>query len=100
LLNQVLSGNFTGPRLTVISQDLWNPTYSSQFKLHILQPGIPRAPGYFRLPFMKTRMVLVTVGFGGRQDKNKNCVRFLLGNSPASEFYMPTFWNTLPVPSS
>ena len=24
----------------------------------------------------------------------------LLGNSPASEFYMPTFRNTLPVPSS
>jgi len=27
-------------------------------------------------------------------------VRFLLGNSPACEFYMPTFWNTLSVPSS
>jgi hypothetical protein len=27
-------------------------------------------------------------------------VRFLLGNSPASEFYMPTFRNTLSVPSS
>ena len=25
---------------------------------------------------------------------------FLLGNSPASEFYMPMFWNTLSVPSS
>ena len=29
---------------------------------------------------------------------NKVC--FLLGNSPASEFYMPTFRNTLSVPSS
>ena len=29
-----------------------------------------------------------------------NVVRFLLGNSPASEFYMPTFRNTLSVPSS
>jgi hypothetical protein len=27
-------------------------------------------------------------------------VCFLLGNSPAPEFYMPTFWNTLSVPSS
>jgi hypothetical protein len=27
-------------------------------------------------------------------------VCFLLGNSPASEFYMPTFQNTLSVPSS
>ena len=27
-------------------------------------------------------------------------VYFLLGNSPASEFYMPTFRNTLSVPSS
>jgi len=27
-------------------------------------------------------------------------VCFLLGNSPASEFYMPTFRNTLSVPSS
>jgi len=25
----------------------------------------------------------------------KLVVCFLLGNSPASEFYMPTFWNTL-----
>jgi len=29
-----------------------------------------------------------------------NVVRFLLGDSPASEFYMPTFWNTLSVPYS
>ena len=29
-----------------------------------------------------------------------NVVCFLLGNSPASEFYMPTFQNTLSVPSS
>ena len=26
-------------------------------------------------------------------------VCFFLGNSPASEFYMPTFRNTLPIPS-
>ena len=34
---------------------------------------------------------------------NKKCkgfACFLLGNSPASEFYMPTFRNTLSVPSS
>ena len=29
-----------------------------------------------------------------------NVVFFLLGESPASEFYVPTFRNTLPVPSS
>jgi hypothetical protein len=29
-----------------------------------------------------------------------NVVCFLLGNSPASEFYVPTFRNTLSVPSS
>jgi len=29
-----------------------------------------------------------------------NVVCFLLGNSLASEFYMPTFQNTLSVPSS
>jgi len=28
-----------------------------------------------------------------------NLVCFLLGNSPASEFYTPMFWNTLSVPS-
>jgi len=28
-----------------------------------------------------------------------NVVLFLMGNSPASEFYMPTFRNTLSVPS-
>jgi len=29
-----------------------------------------------------------------------NAVCFLLGDSPASEIYMPTFRNTLSVPSS
>jgi len=29
-----------------------------------------------------------------------NVVCFLLGNFPVSEFYMPTFWNTLSVRSS
>jgi len=29
-----------------------------------------------------------------------NFLYFLLGNSPAPEFYMPTFRNTLSVPSS
>ena len=29
-----------------------------------------------------------------------NVVCFLLGESPASEIYMPTFRNTVPVPSS
>jgi hypothetical protein len=29
-----------------------------------------------------------------------NVVYFLLSNYPASEFYTPTFWNTLSVPSS
>jgi len=29
-----------------------------------------------------------------------NVVCFLLGNSPESEFYMPTFRNTLSFPSS
>ena len=34
-------------------------------------------------------------------DRNvSNIVCFLLGNSPASQFYMPTFRNTLSVPSS
>jgi len=31
---------------------------------------------------------------------NNKVVCFLLGNSPASEFYIPTFRNTLSVPSS
>jgi len=31
---------------------------------------------------------------------NYYLVYFLLGNSPASEFYIPTFRNTLSVPSS
>ena len=30
----------------------------------------------------------------------QNIVCFLLGNSPASDIYMPTFRNTLSVPSS
>jgi len=29
-----------------------------------------------------------------------NVVFFLLGDSPASELYVPMFWNTLSVPSS
>jgi hypothetical protein len=35
-----------------------------------------------------------------RRNKFYNVVCFLLGNSLASEFYMPTFRNTLSVPSS
>ena len=35
-----------------------------------------------------------------RSLNNVSLVCFFLGNSPASEFYMPTFWNTLSVPSS
>jgi len=34
------------------------------------------------------------------QAKLIHVVCILLGNSLASEFYMPTFWNTLSVPSS
>jgi hypothetical protein len=34
------------------------------------------------------------------ENKSKVVVCFLLGYSPASEFYMPTFRNTLSVPSS
>jgi len=30
----------------------------------------------------------------------RNVVCFLLGDSPASEIYMPTFRNTLSIPSS
>jgi hypothetical protein len=33
-------------------------------------------------------------------NKTEDVVCFHLGNSPASEFYMPTFQNTLSVPSS
>jgi len=35
-----------------------------------------------------------------RYDNIKKDVYFLLGNFPASEFYMPTFRNALSVPSS
>jgi hypothetical protein len=38
--------------------------------------------------------------FRGKQSKKNYIVCFLLGNSPASEFYIPTFWNTLSVPFS
>ena len=33
-------------------------------------------------------------------NKFSTVVCFLLGNSTASEFCMPTYWNTLSVPSS
>jgi hypothetical protein len=35
----------------------------------------------------------------GINSRKENVVCFLLSNSPASEFYMPTFRNTLSVPS-
>ena len=35
-----------------------------------------------------------------RLSEENHVVCFLLGNSPASEFYVLTFWNTLSVPSS
>ena len=42
----------------------------------------------------------ITFGIGFMLQPCKIVVCFLLGNSPASEFYMPTFRNTLYVPSS
>ena len=38
--------------------------------------------------------------FALQSQKYNNIFCFLLGNSPPSEFYMPTFRNTLSVPSS
>jgi hypothetical protein len=45
-------------------------------------------------------MESVAVKYGEFLDWLKNVVRFLLGNSSASEFYVPTFGNILSVPSS
>jgi hypothetical protein len=42
----------------------------------------------------------VSVTGGTAWNINLDIVCFLLGNSPASEVYMPTFRNTLSVPSS
>ena len=36
----------------------------------------------------------------GLHDEDNNLLRFLLGSSPASELYTPTFRNTLSFPSS
>ena len=48
-------------------------------------------------------MRILYVKSDGNQHKLKsrvsNVVCFILGNSPVSEFYMPTFRNTLSVPS-
>ena len=41
-----------------------------------------------------------TSGESNNEAKQAHIVCFLLGNSPVSDLYMPTFRNTLSVPSS
>jgi hypothetical protein len=45
-------------------------------------------------------LALIIKDNAATEDNVSTVVCFLLGNSPASEFYMPTFRNTLSVPSS
>jgi hypothetical protein len=49
---------------------------------------------------VKNTNIQITVVQDIRKNKIYHVVCFLLGNSPASKFYVPTFWNTLSVPSS
>ena len=44
--------------------------------------------------------ICISVEHFEMENIKKKCICFLMGNSPASEFYMPTFRNALSVPSS
>ena len=44
--------------------------------------------------------MLISQNYCHSPEQEKHTVRFLPGNSPASECYMATFQNTLSVPSS
>jgi len=51
-------------------------------------------------PAGKYRIIFHIFWFKQRKEKLLLYVFFLLGDSPSSEFYVPTFRNTLSVPSS
>jgi hypothetical protein len=51
---------------------------------------------WFKMPKVNNFEILFILNFR----HVLNVVFFLGGDSPASEFYMPTFWNTLSVPTS
>jgi hypothetical protein len=53
-----------------------------------------------RIQCLSFRYFRYLVNWGMTKPMKTKSVCFLLGNSPASEFCMPTFWNTLSVPSS
>ena len=52
--------------------------------------------GTFRAGHLNVYITVRTKGSENIYD----VVCFLLGDSPASDLYMPTFWNTLSVPSA
>jgi hypothetical protein len=105
---------YNGPRFSFpgVKQGVALSTYHyPALRLYLYRPTGPfwSVLGYTFLsgPLLHNG-VLSEIG-QGRQPQNildfklrlvLNVVYFLLGNSPASEFYMPTFRNTLSVPSS
>jgi len=52
------------------------------------------------IPKEKKNLFTLFISMQLQHNQEKLVVCFLLGNSPASEFYMPMFRNTLSVPSS
>jgi hypothetical protein len=60
--------------------------------------GLPHYQG-FTLTYKHTHTHSVGLLLISNFRRVLNVVFFLMGNTPASEFYMPTFRNTLSVPS-
>ena len=61
-----------------------------------MMKGTPSIYNILVQPFVRTKSNILLY----TEDNNNNVVCFLLGDSPASDLYMPTFRNTLSVPSS
>ena len=66
-------------------QTHWIETYTSDRTCRFSLQGWPRDWGPYALKLTHTCFC----------QTKKNVACFLPGNSPASEFYMPTFWNTV-----
>ena len=83
------------PDLPARSQSLYRLSYSAhRDECTSLKIQVGKSQLFFR--YKKSNLVfLISICH-----RVLNAVCFLTGNSPASEFYMPTFRNTLSVPSS
>jgi hypothetical protein len=68
--------------------------------LYLFSGVLPYVVCGLEIPMMRRPRATKALETRKKRKLEINILCFLLGNSPASEVYMPTFRNTLSVPSS